>query len=233
MFIGKKFSIGDFVQYSDRSCNIKTRFGRITEFFVNKTVEAPYPVQATIQPLHTFDSLPRALLTEEYTPDHLFLDEESIETDIDDILGYIDCRWPGQEHIHEWVVRGILYRHPATHKTTIRDPHLRHILPAEIYKLAPAPPHLETLKLFLDIYYDDFGAYRNVYHAVGGVYLVIGNLPLELRQKLQNIFLVGFVPPTVAFDDFIKPFVAELRDLQSGVQMCIGGKNYWVIAGKT
>ena len=180
-FIGKKFSISDFIQYHDRHT---IRFGRITEFFVNKTIKAPYPVQATIQPLHTFDSLPRGLQTEEYTPDHLFLDEESIETDIDDILGHIDCGWPDQECVCRWVVRGILYQHPATHQIIIRDPSLRQILPAEVYRPMPAPSSLETLKIFLDMYYDDFGAYRNVYHAVGGVYIVIGNLPLEMRQKL-------------------------------------------------
>jgi hypothetical protein len=183
-----------------------------------------------IQLLHTFDSLPRHLKGNYL--DGWFLDEEPKEIDINNLLRHVDYAWPDdREHTDKQTINGIIYHHPATHKTTIRDPNLRQILPSEVYKLPPAPSSLETLKIFLDLYYDDFGAYRNVYHAVGGVYLVVGNLPLELRQKLRNIFLVGFVPPTVAFDEFIKPFVDELHNLQSGTRMCIGGNDYWVVAG--
>jgi hypothetical protein len=175
--------------------------------------------------------LPRGLQTEGYAPDRLFLDEESIEIDIDDILGHIDCGWPDQERVCRWVVGGILYHHPATHKTTIRDPNLQQILPSEVYKLPPVPSSLETLKIFLDLYYNDFGAYCNIYHAISGVYIIIGNLSLEIHQELRNIFLLGFIPPTVTFDDFIKPFIDELLDLQSSVKMLINGKDYWVVAG--
>jgi hypothetical protein len=166
--------------------------------------------------------------------DGWFLDEESKEIDIDDLLGHADYTWPNdREYADKQTINGIIYRHPATHQIMIRDPCLRQILPAEIHRPTPAPSSLETLKIFLDIYYDDFGAYRSVYHAVGGVYVVIGNLPLELRQKLRNIFLIGLIPPTVAFGEFFKPLADELHNLQNGVKMHINSKDYWVVAGIT
>lgn len=158
--------------------------------------------------------------------------------DVDMLFGHVNYIWPDlnagdlqQTNEESKVIGGILYRHLVTNQFIIRDPRLRRIFPAELYQPIPVPPGLETRKIFLDLYYDDFGAYRNVYHAVGGVYLVIGNLPLDLRQKLWNIFLVGFVPSDVGFDDYIRPFINELRELQHGIRMNINGTDYWVIAG--
>jgi hypothetical protein len=191
--------------------------------------------------VRSFNDLPSHLQTEELDRNAAFLDEETVEIDVDKILGHIDyilsdLDVSDQEELckhsrENRVIGGILYRHPMTGQFTVRDPRLRRILPSEIYKPTLGPPTLETLKIFLDLYYDDFGAYRNVYHSVGGVYLVIENLPLELRQKLRNIFLLGFVPSGVAFDDFFRPFVDELRELQGGIKMNINSRDYWVVAG--
>ena len=79
---------------------------------------------------------------------------------------------------------------------------------------------------------DNFGTFRSVYHSLGGVYVVIGNQPLELRQKLRNIHLIGFVPFGATFEDFIQPIVAELLELERGVQWTIEGIPYWVVVGK-
>lgn len=240
LFVGRQYWIGEFVKYDSGRHGAVPTNGRIVGFFINETLPQ-HPIQATIEPLHGFDSLPSHLWTEELDRNAIFLDEETVEIDITKLLGHINCQWPNvdasnQDDLHESTnsktIGGILYRHPATNQYEIRDTCLRRILPTEIYRPTPAPPTLETLKIFLDLYYDDFGAYRNAYHSVGGVYVVLGNLPLEMRQKLRNIFLVGFVPPVVTFDDFIKPFVNELQELQNGIRMSIGGKDYWVIAGK-
>ena len=80
---------------------------------------------------------------------------------------------------------------------------------------------------------DRFGTFRSVYHSLGGVYLTIGNQPLELRQKLSNIHLIGFVPFGACFKDFIRPIVAELIELERGVQWIIGGVPYWVVIGRS
>ncbi|PKK58909.1 hypothetical protein RhiirC2_763065, partial [Rhizophagus irregularis] len=67
----------------------------------------------------------------------------------------------------------------------------------------PPPQHnnLRVLKLFIDIYYDDFGTYRNVYHSLDGVYMQLGNMPFDNRKRLRNHFVLGFVPFGGDFDD--------------------------------
>ncbi|CAG8790575.1 36871_t:CDS:2, partial [Racocetra persica] len=69
--------------------------------------------------------------------------------------------------------------------------------------------------VFLNIYFDNFGKFCNSYHSLGGVYLVIGNMPLDLRKLLKNHFLLGFVLFGVSFIDFIKPILDNIHQLQS------------------
>ncbi|CAG8854113.1 17933_t:CDS:2, partial [Gigaspora margarita] len=88
------------------------------------------------------------------------------------------------------------YQHPSEYATVS-------LLPSE---------NIPVLKLFLDLYYDDFETYRNVYHSLGGIYIQFGNMPISLRQQLRNYFVLGFVP------------------FESGQLMNIQGQEYWVIA---
>ena len=48
---------------------------------------------------------------------------------------------------------------------------------------------------------------------------------------LKNYFILGFVPFGVTFDDFIKPFIEEIKLLERGQIMNIQGQDYWIIAG--
>ncbi|CAG8828623.1 46012_t:CDS:2, partial [Gigaspora margarita] len=87
------------------------------------------------------------------------------------------------------------------------------------------------IKLFLDLYYDNFGTYRNVYYSLGEIYLQFGNLPMFMRKLLKNHFILGFVPFGETFNDFIKPFIAEMKSLECGQIINIQGQDYWVIVG--
>ena len=75
---------------------------------------------------------------------------------------------------------------------------------------------MPVYKLFIDLYYDDFGTYRNVYHSLGGVYIQFGNMPTHLRKLIRNHFVLGFVPFGGKFDEFIKPFISGMKDLERG-----------------
>lgn len=89
--------------------------------------------------------------------------------------------------------------HPALHPSLYC-----HHLASEHYKPQPPPcSEMKYLKFFLDLFVDNFGPYRNVYHMLGDVYLAIGNLLLQLQQLIRNNFLLGFVPFGASFDDFI------------------------------
>src|ERR1043166_352311 len=89
---------------------------------------------------------------------------------------------------------------------------------------------LLTYKLFIDLYYDNFGTFRNVYHSLGGVYIQFGNMAFEERKKLKNHFVLGFVPFGGHFDEFIKPFILEMKTLEKETIMNIQGNACLVIA---
>jgi len=112
-----------------------------------------------------------------------------------------------------------------------RDISMRHRLPCENITVTSPPQQLPILKIFLDIYLDDFGTYRNVYHSLGGVYLQFGNMPLSLRKQLKNHFLIGFVPFSASFEDFIKPILQDLKHLERGLILETVNGDTWVIGG--
>jgi hypothetical protein len=50
---------------------------------------------------------------------------------------------------------------------------------------------MPVYKLFLDLYHDDFGTFRNVYYSLGGVYVQFGNMPAHQRKLIKNHFVLG------------------------------------------
>ncbi|GBB93816.1 hypothetical protein RclHR1_22360002 [Rhizophagus clarus] len=60
--------------------------------------------------------------------------------------------------------------------------------------MQPPSSIMKVYKLFLDIYYDDFGIFRNIYYSLGGVYVQFGNMPAHQRKLLKNHFILRFVP---------------------------------------
>jgi hypothetical protein len=89
---------------------------------------------------------------------------------------------------------------------------------------------MPTYKLFIDLYYDDFGTYRNVYHSLGGIYLQFGNMPAHQRKLIKNHFVLGFVPFGGNFDEFILPFISEMKKFEKGKTIKVQGQDAWIIA---
>ncbi|CAG8756023.1 6317_t:CDS:2, partial [Racocetra persica] len=124
-------------------------------------------------------------------------------------------------------INGILYHFNGYWK--IRSIKLRNQHPAEYISENLLPDStMPILKFFLDLYYDNFGIFRNVYHSLGGVYLQIGNMPCQMRKQLRNHFVIGFVPFEGDFKDFIKPFLHEIKKLEQGFVINLNGINYWI-----
>src|SRR6185436_17038575 len=90
---------------------------------------------------------------------------------------------------------------------------------------------LPVKKFFLDLYYDDFGTYRTVYHSLGGVYLQFGNMPFHQRKLLKNHFIIGFVPFGATFSEFIQPFLRDIEKLEKSSLMKINGEEYLITGG--
>ena len=62
--------------------------------------------------------------------------------------------------------------------------------------------------------------YENVNHSVGVIYLVLINLPREIRFRKENVIIIGVIPgpkePKGNINFFLKPLVDELLDLWNG-----------------
>ncbi|KAF0538290.1 hypothetical protein F8M41_007975 [Gigaspora margarita] len=106
---------------------------------------------------------------------------------------------------------------------------MRHRLPCENIAIMPLPPCLPILKVFLDIYVDDFGTYRNIYHSLGGIDFQFGNMQLDLWKQLKNYFLIGFVPFGANFNDFIELILQEIKQLENGLSIKTLFSDTWVI----
>jgi hypothetical protein len=131
-----------------------------------------------------------------------------------------------------YIIKEILYKKPGKEETWItRHIKFRHFLPLEYIQEPKNTKNLPVKKIFLDLYFDDFGTYRTVYHSLGGVYVQFGNMPFDLRKLLKNHFIIGFVPFGASFNEFIKPFIRDIQKLEKGVEMEIGGENYLVAGG--
>jgi len=66
-------------------------------------------------------------------------------------------------------IREIVYFSPNSRHPTIRSASHRRRLPSECHRPRPPPRDgMKHLKFFLDLFVDDFGPYRNVYHSLGG-----------------------------------------------------------------
>ena len=112
----------------------------------------------------------------------------------------------------------------------IRDTIFSYQHPSEYITIRYPPSSMPVYKIFLDLYYDDFGTYRNVYHSLGGVYLQFGNMPAHQRKLLKNHFVLGFVPFGGNFNEFLKPFISEMKALEQGKIMKVNGQDAWIIA---
>src|SRR6266511_211232 len=98
----------------------------------------------------------------------------------------------------------------------IRDAKFLYQHPSEYITIKSLPYFMLIYKLFIDLYYDDFGTYRNVYHLLGGVYIQFRNMSTYQRKLIKNYFILEFVPFSGNFNEFILPFISEMKKLEQG-----------------
>jgi hypothetical protein len=237
--LGTPILHGDFITIANANGKLCGR-GWVCAIFVEQATHENC-LRLEVKPLLTFNELPIQFQTETRRKAasgarRLWLDERMIqEIYPDQVLSVFNARFghPSKRDEGEIVyVSEIVYCSRSSLRPYIRDVDERHMLPFERQRpIEPPIPGMKTFKLFIDLFYDDFGVFSFVYNALGGVYVVLGNLPLSLRQKLRNVNLLGFVPYGVSFADFIRPFVKEMRKLERGVVWDLDGEKVWVVAG--
>jgi hypothetical protein len=163
------------------------------------------------------------------------LEETRIIIKTQDVIRHINV-WIKDEDtlrpvIFDFSIQEILYTHNGHQK--LRQVSLQHKLAMEYINVPQSPPvqNMKHLKFFIDLYYDDFGAFNRTYYALGGIYVQIGNMNRELRKKLRNHFLISFVLFEGEFKNVLKEFISDMKELQSGIIMTIKNEQVWVSAG--
>ena len=76
--------------------------------------------------------------------------------------------------------------------------------------------------------FDFFQPYKYVSYSVGVFYLTILNLPRDLRNKQENVILVGIIPgprEPPSLNSYLKPLVNDLLSFWDGVELDIGYLN--------
>ena len=73
---------------------------------------------------------------------------------------------------------------------------------------------------------DWFQPYKHLQYSVGVIYLTILNLPFSVRNKIQNVILVGIIPgphePRRSINSYIEPLVTDLKKFWIGVELNVG-----------
>gem|GEM_PF-888645 len=212
------YKSGEFIYYHDNG----RQLGRLRAILKN----ADEQYRLRIQKIVDYDNLPRIFRGttrwERSVAGEVWLQGEPFKIiTVSEVLG----------HIPETTLKitEIVYKY--LNRWHIRDSVLSYQHPSDYITIRSPPSSMPTYKLFIDLYYDDFGTYRNVYHSLGGVYLQFGNMPAHQRKLLKNHFVLGFVPFGCNFDEFILPFVYEMKKFEQGKVMKVKGQDAWVIAG--
>ncbi|CAG8639348.1 5431_t:CDS:2, partial [Ambispora leptoticha] len=224
------FNCGDFVKYYSVTKTVEV--GRIRSFVI-----VDKKVMTRIQRLFSYDQIPQYLHSKKNipcSPKERYLVEESELFIIDpsSLICYLNVWLQDQPAppIVDFFVTKILYYYNGRWK--FRPIKLRHQHPSErISVKPPADLNMPIFKFYLDLYYDDFGTFRNTYHSLGGVYLQIGNMPRQLRKQLRNHFIIGLVPFGGNLKDFIKIFIKEVHQLEQGFVMNVNGVDCWISGG--
>ncbi|GES94412.1 hypothetical protein GLOIN_2v1790940 [Rhizophagus clarus] len=216
---GEIYQCGDFVYYY----NNERKLGRLRAILLN---EENQQYRLRIQKVLDYSDLPgtfkgelrqnRSLSGEVWLQDEPFLTittSQISEKVAADTLRITEILY--KHHTH-WHIRNATfsYQHPSEY-ISIRQ---------------PPSPTIPVYKLFLDIYYDDFGTFRNVYHSLGGVYVQFGNMPARQKKLLKNHFVLGFVPFGGNFNEFMLPFISKMKEFEQGKLMEVNGQDAWVIA---
>ncbi|PKC56623.1 hypothetical protein RhiirA1_500348 [Rhizophagus irregularis] len=218
------YNCGDFVVYRESS----NKIGRILAI-----VEEDGKLKLIIQRVLKFIELPGNLQSnarKERRANEVWLFDRTMEDAVVDVelqsitrqvaitILYTEDSINDQSSV---VIREILYKHQGHWK--IRNVAYSYYHPSEFAPLEEPDTSLPVYKLYIDLYYDDFGTFRNVYHSLGGVYIQIGNLPFDKRKQLKNHFMLGFIPFGGYFEEFIAPFVTEIKTLENGITMDVQG----------
>jgi hypothetical protein len=224
------YKTGDFVKYIDDEQQHK--LGRLRAILINNKNEYILKIQKVL----LYDDLPGNLKSSiRYNQSYLgevWLQDEPFQ--IITVSQVYNKAVIIIDYQHQTVYNNSLYITEIVSKYQghwqIRNAVFSYQHPSEYITIRNPPYSMPIYKIFLDLYYDDFGTFRNVYHSLGGVYIQFGNMPAHQRKLLKNHFVLGFVPFGGDFNEFLQPFISKMKKLEQGKIMKVNGQNAWIIA---
>ncbi|GBC42452.2 hypothetical protein GLOIN_2v1790940 [Rhizophagus irregularis DAOM 181602=DAOM 197198] len=224
------YQSGDFVYYHDNGLK---KLGRLRAILKDENGNYELRVQLILN----YDDLPGNIKglsrrRRSLTGEVWFQDEPFITIITSQILEKVTIM---MTYKHQIIPEGSLRITEIIYKCNdrwhVRDAKLSYQHPSDYISVRNPPSSMPVYKLFLDLYYDDFGTFRNVYHSLGGVYIQFGNMPTHQRKLIKNHFVLGFIPFGGNFNEFMVPFVSEIKKFEKGKIMTVQGQDAWVIAG--
>ncbi|GET52594.1 hypothetical protein GLOIN_2v1790940 [Rhizophagus irregularis DAOM 181602=DAOM 197198] len=224
------YQSGDFVYYHDNGLKKRGRLRAIL-----KDENGNYELR--VQLILNYDDLPGNIKglsrrRRSLTGEVWFQDEPFITIITSQILEKVTIM---MTYKHQIIPEGSLRITEIIYKCNdrwhVRDAKLSYQHPSDYISVRNPPSSMPVYKLFLDLYYDDFGTFRNVYHSLGGVYIQFGNMPTHQRKLIKNHFVLGFIPFGGNFNEFMVPFVSEIKKFEKGKIMTVQRQDAWVIAG--
>ncbi|GBC01149.1 hypothetical protein RclHR1_40880001, partial [Rhizophagus clarus] len=179
------YKSGEFIYYH---YNNERQLGRLRAILKNANNEYRLRIQEVV----SYDNLPEIfkgrVRQERSIAGEVWLKDEAYQTiAISQVLEKANVMIVYQhQYVPETALRitEIIYRYQS--RWHIRNVIFSYQHPSDYITLRLPPSSLPVYKLFIDLYYDDFGTYRNVYHSLGGIYLQFGNMPSHERKLLKN-----------------------------------------------
>ena len=98
----------------------------------------------------------------------------------------------------------------------------------DFQKFREKPFLSDSCNFALMLNFDFFQPYKYIPYSVGVFYLTVLNLPRDLRNKQENVILVGIVPgpkEPVSLNSYLKPLVSDLLIFWDGTELDIGHLN--------
>ncbi|RGB39725.1 hypothetical protein C1646_754223 [Rhizophagus diaphanus] len=187
------YQSGDFVYYHDNGLQ---KLGRLRA--IMKDENGNYELR--VQLILNYDDLPENLKglsrrRHSLTGEIWFQDELFIIIMTSQILEKVTIMMMYQ---HQIIPEGSLRITEIIYKCNdcwhICDVKLSYQHPSDYISVKNPPLSIPVYKLFLDLYYSNFGTFRNVYHSLGGIYVQFGNMATHQRKLIKNHFVLRFIP---------------------------------------
>ncbi|PKK56791.1 hypothetical protein RhiirC2_858468, partial [Rhizophagus irregularis] len=190
---------GEFIKYIRYDTNSQPRIGHIFAIIKDDNDKLLIKIHSTF----FYTELPRTYTRSRQNSRQLWLTENQEIIELSQIINKVSV-WlydTQQPPLYEFIIKEILYYHngrPLLRNISLRHHHSTLNVSSQVHP----DFHCRRIKIFCDLYFDDFGTFRNLDSS-----------------------------PLGKFEDTIKPFIQDIQQLERGFLMTIDNEQVWVSGG--